>query len=129
MREETADTVLQMLVGSIDDGIARGAQIAGYTIAGKTGTAQIAGPITVRQADGTTVERWGYVDGWVDSSYVGLVPNADEPLVTIVLLHRPAVWGRYQMAQRPEAVYADLMPEVLDYLAIPPDRPTEVAQP
>src|SRR5919106_4534919 len=128
MREETADTVLQMLVGSIDDGIARGAQIAGYTIAGKTGTAQIAGPITVRQADGTTVERWGYVDGWVDSSYVGLVPNADEPLVTIVLLHRPAVWGRYQMAQRPEAVYADLMPEVLDYLAIPPDRPTEVAQ-
>jgi hypothetical protein len=33
------------------------------------------------------------------------------------------------MAERPEAVYAELMPQVLDYLAIPPDRTTEVASP
>jgi cell division protein FtsI/penicillin-binding protein 2 len=129
MREETADTVLRMLIGAIDDGIASGAQIAGYTVAGKTGTAQIAGPVDVEMPDGTTVERWRYIDGWVDSSYVGLIPNADTPLVTIILLHRPAVWGRYQMAERPESVYAKLMPQVLDYLAIPPDRAPAVAQP
>jgi cell division protein FtsI/penicillin-binding protein 2 len=129
MREETADTVQRMLIGAIDDGIASGAAIAGYTVAGKTGTAQIAGPVDVELPDGTTVERWRYIDGWVDSSYVGLLPNADTPLVTIILLHRPAVWGRYQMAERPESVYAELMPQVLDYLAIPPDRTAAVAQP
>jgi cell division protein FtsI/penicillin-binding protein 2 len=129
MREATADTVLQMLIGAIEEGIAGGAQVAGYTVAGKTGTAQIAGPVDVRLEDGTTVERWQYVDGWVDSSFVGLLPNAETPLVTVILLHRPAVFGRYQMAERPEAAYAELMPQVLDYLAIPPDRATEVAQP
>jgi hypothetical protein len=34
------------------------------------------------------------------------------------------------MPDRPENVYARLMPQVLDYLAIPPDRPADpVAQP
>jgi hypothetical protein len=34
------------------------------------------------------------------------------------------------MPERPEWVFADLMPQVLDYLAIPPDRPEQpVAQP
>ena len=27
------------------------------------------------------------------------------------------------MAQRPEEVFAELTPQILDYLAIPPDRP------
>jgi cell division protein FtsI/penicillin-binding protein 2 len=130
MRAETAGTVLDLLVGAIDDGIARGAQIPGYTVAGKTGTAQIAGPVTETLDSGETVERWEYIDGWVDSSFVGLVPSVDTPLVTVILLHRPAVWGRYQMAERPETVYARLMPQVLDYLMLPPDRPAQpVAQP
>ena len=68
--------------------------------------------------------------GWIDSSFVGILPAGDTKLVTIVLLHRPATWGLYQMAERPETVYARLMPQVLDYLAIAPDRPIEpVARP
>jgi cell division protein FtsI/penicillin-binding protein 2 len=130
MRAETADTMIDLLVHAIDDGIARGAQIPGYTVAGKTGTAQIAGPVQVKNADGETVTRWQYINGWVDSSYIGILPAGDTKLVTLILLHRPAVWGRYRMAERPETVYAELMPQVLDYLAIPPDRPLEpVAQP
>jgi cell division protein FtsI (penicillin-binding protein 3) len=125
MREETAETMVELLVTAIDDGIARGAQIPGYTVAGKTGTAQIAGPVEAKNAQGETVTRWRYIDGWVDSSYVGFLPKADRKLVTLVLLHRPSVWGRYQMAERPETVYARLMSQVLDYLAIPPDRPLE----
>jgi hypothetical protein len=42
----------------------------------------------------------------------------------LILLHRPATWGRYQMVQRPEAVFHLLAPQILDYLAIPPDRRT-----
>lgn len=130
MRPETAATMVDLLTNAIDDGIAKGAQVPGYTVAGKTGTAQIAGPVTVTNAEGETVERWEYIDGWVDSSFVGFLPVGDTKLVTLVLLHRPAIWGRYRMAERPETVYARLMPQVLDYLAIPPDRPAQpVAQP
>jgi cell division protein FtsI/penicillin-binding protein 2 len=130
MRPETAATMVELLTNAIDNGIAKGAQIPGYTVAGKTGTAQIAGPVKVKDEEGESVERWQYIAGWVDSSYVGILPAGDTKLVTLVLLHRPSVWGRYIMAERPETVYARLMPEVLDYLAIPPDRPLEpVAQP
>jgi len=130
IQPETAATMLDLLTNAIDDGIAKGAQIPGFTVAGKTGTAQIAGPVKVRNADGETVEQWRYIDGWVDSSFIGLLPAGDRKLVTLVLLHRPAVWGRYQMAERPETVYARLMPQVLSYLAIAPDRPLEpVARP
>ena len=129
LQRNTADTMIELLTDAIDDGIAKGAQIPGYTVAGKTGTAQIAGPVKVKLDDGTTVTRYRYIDGWVDSSFVGILPAGDTKLVTLVLIHRPVPWDR-RMPDRPEAVYARLMPKVLSYLAIPPDRPLEpVAQP
>lgn len=130
MRPETAETMIDLLTNAIDDGIAKGAQVAGYTVAGKTGTAQIAGPVKVKNAEGELVERWQYIPGWVDSSFVGLLPAGDTKLVTVILIHRPAGAGGPRMPERPESVYADLMPQVLDYLAIPPDRPVQpIAQP
>jgi cell division protein FtsI/penicillin-binding protein 2 len=129
LRPETAETMVELLTNAIDNGIARGAQIPGYTVAGKTGTAQIAGPVEVETEDGETVTRFRYIPGWVDSSFVGLLPSGDRKLVTMILIHRPVPWDR-RMPDRPENVYARLMPQVLDYLAIPPDRPLEpVAQP
>jgi cell division protein FtsI/penicillin-binding protein 2 len=130
MRPETAATMVELLTNAIDDGIAQRASIPGYTVAGKTGTAQIAGPVKVENEDGETVEVWRYVDGWVDSSFVGVLPAGDVKLATLILIHRPAGAGGRHMPERPEWVYADLMPQVLDYLAIPPDRPLQpVAQP
>jgi cell division protein FtsI (penicillin-binding protein 3) len=130
IRAETAETMIDLLTNAIDDGIAAGARIPGYTVAGKTGTAQIAAPIMVEGPDGQLVEQWQYRDGWVDSSFVGLLPAGDTKLVTLVLIHRPAGAGGRTMPERPETVYARLMPQVLDYLAIPPDRPLEaVAKP
>jgi cell division protein FtsI/penicillin-binding protein 2 len=129
LRQETAETMIDLLVNAIDDGIAKGAQIPGYTVAGKTGTAQIAGPVEVKTDDGETATRWRYIDGWVDSSFVGILPAGDTKLVTLVLIHRPVPWDR-RMPDRPEQVYSRLMPQIIDYLAIPPDRPDEpVAQP
>jgi cell division protein FtsI (penicillin-binding protein 3) len=130
MRAETAETMVSLLTNAIDNGIAKGAQIPGYTVAGKTGTAQIAGPVQVKDAEGNTVERWQYINGWVDSSFVGLLPAGDTKLVTLILIHRPAGGGGRNMPDRPENVYARLMPQVVSYLAIPPDRPLEpVARP
>jgi cell division protein FtsI/penicillin-binding protein 2 len=130
MREETADTMRELLTNAVDNGIAERAGIPGYTVAGKTGTAQIAGPVDVTNEAGETVQVFQYIPGWVDSSFVGLLPAGDTKLVTLILINRPAGAGGPQMPDRPEWVYADLMPQVLDYLAIPPDRPLEpVAQP
>lgn len=139
MREETADTVLRLLTRGIDEGIANGASIPRYSIAGKTGTAQIAGPVEVEvpdgaNADGTprtkTVEQWQYIDGWIDSSFIGVAPATDPQIVVYILIHKPATWGLYQMADRPETVFARLAPQLFDYLAIPPDRPEQaVAMP
>ena len=134
MREETANTVVQLLTDAVDDGIAQAAGVAGYSIAGKTGTAQIAGPVTEQVQVGTdengnaiyeTQTHHRYIDGWIDSSFIGIMPASDPKLVTLVLVHRPWTWGRYQMVQRPDALFRSLAPEILDYLAIPPDRPAQ----
>ncbi len=83
MREETADTVLHLLTDAVDYGIAQPASIPGYSVAGKTGTAQIAGPINTRVRTGTdahgkpiyeTSTHFGYIDGWIDSSFISLLP-------------------------------------------------------
>ena len=122
MRPETAATVMKLLLGAIDGGIAKGASVPGYSIAGKTGTAEIAGPVKVRDASGKVVTRNQYITGWIDSSFIGVYPASRPQLVTLILLHRPATWGRYSMVQRPELAFHLLAPQILDYLAIPPDR-------
>jgi cell division protein FtsI (penicillin-binding protein 3) len=122
MRPETSKTVMQLLLGAIDGGIAKAARVPGYEIAGKTGTAEIAGPVRVRNASGTLVTRLEYKAGWIDSSFIGVYPASRPQLVTLILIHRPATWGRYQVVQRPESVFHLLAPQILDYLAIPPDR-------
>ncbi|MEJ7802244.1 MAG: penicillin-binding protein 2 [Candidatus Limnocylindria bacterium] len=130
MRPETAETMVDLLTNGVDNGIADGASVPGYTVAGKTGTAQIAGPVRVKNAEGEMVERWQYIDGWVDSSFVGFLPAGDTKLAVVILINRPAGAGGPQMPERPEWVFADLMPQVLDYLAMPPDRPAQpVARP
>ena len=122
MRPETSATVMKLLLGAIDGGIAKGASVPGYSIAGKTGTAEIAGPVKVRDASGKVMTRNQYIPGWIDSSFIGVYPASQPQLVTLILLHRPATWGRYQMVQRPEIAFHLLAPQILDYLAIPPDR-------
>jgi len=124
MRPETSATVMRLLLGAIDGGIAKGASVPGYSIAGKTGTAEIAGPVKVRDPSGKIVTRNKYIPGWIDSSFIGVYPASRPQLVTLILLHRPVTWGRYSMVQRPEIVFHLLAPQLLDYLAIPPDRRT-----
>jgi cell division protein FtsI/penicillin-binding protein 2 len=131
MRQATADTVLRLLTDAVDFGIAQPASIPGYSVAGKTGTAQIAGPITQRVRTGTDakgkpifkkVTRYGYIRNWIDSSFISLMPASHPKIATLILIHRPAVWGLYEMAQRPDDLFRSLAPDILTYLAIPPDR-------
>ncbi len=42
VKEDTAKKVAQMLVSGVESGVARDGAVYGYTVAGKTGTSQIA---------------------------------------------------------------------------------------
>ena len=138
IKPSTSATVLEMLTGAIDDGIADGAAVAGYSIAGKTGTAQVAGPVKVRVQNGTDANgqpvyveqtRQAYIEGWVDSSFIGIAPASHPRYVMMVLIHRPVV-AQSGIGERPEVAFAQLAPLVFDYFGIPPDRPAPgVAQP
>ena len=109
MREETARTMVRLLTEAVDNGRAQPAAIPGYSIAGKTGTAEVAGPKTERVQVGTdaagkpiyeTRTHLVYQHGWIDSSFISIMPANDPQFVTLILIHRPATWGLYKMGPR-----------------------------
>ena len=75
---ETAQAMTQMLVGVTEAGGGMRARVEGYTVAGKTGTAQKA-------------ERGkGYVEGKVVTTFAGFLPAEDALLSIIVVVDEPA---------------------------------------
>jgi cell division protein FtsI/penicillin-binding protein 2 len=131
MREETAETMVRLLTEAVDNGRAQPAAIPGYSIAGKTGTAEVAGPESEQVQTGTdaagnpiyeTQTKLVYQHGWIDSSFISIMPATDPQFVTLILIHRPVTWGLYKMAQTPVSLFRTLAPQILDYLAIAPDR-------
>ncbi|HTI30187.1 MAG TPA: penicillin-binding protein 2 [Methylomirabilota bacterium] len=131
MREETAQTMIRLLTEAVDNGRAQPAKIPGYSIAGKTGTAEVAGPKTEQVQVGTDGDgkpiyelrtHLVYQHGWIDSSFISIMPASHPQYVTLILIHRPVTWGLYKMAQTPVRVFRNLAPQIFDYLAIAPDR-------
>lgn len=82
------------------------ALVEGYTVAGKTGTAQIA-------------ESFGYHPTDVIGSFIGWLPADDPQIIVFVKLDRPtsAPWGSMTAAP----VFAKLAKELVVMLDIPPD--------
>ena len=82
------------------------AQIFGYTIAGKTGTAQIA-------------ENGIYLPDDVIGSFIGWLPAENPELIIYVKLDRPqyAPWG----SQTAAPAFSDLANELVVMLDVPPD--------
>lgn len=83
------------------------AQLFGYTVAGKTGTAQIA-------------ENGFYLQDDVIGSFIGWLPADDPEIVVYVKLDRPqsAPWG----SQTAAPVFGELAQELVVMLDIPPDN-------
>src|SRR5206468_11710772 len=70
-------TLLQMLKGVVSDvGTAAAAEIPGYSVAGKTGTAQKPGP-------------HGYEPGKYVATFVGMVPASNPRLIVLVSVDEP----------------------------------------
>jgi cell division protein FtsI (penicillin-binding protein 3) len=100
----------KMLTGVVDEHGATGnaAQIPGYTVAGKTGTAQIPGP-------------HGYTTGKYVASFVGMVPVKNPRLLVLVSVEEPhsAIYGGVVAAP----AFAEIAKFDLQYLGVPPDAP------
>ncbi|MGO9962315.1 MAG: peptidoglycan D,D-transpeptidase FtsI family protein [Acidimicrobiales bacterium] len=74
----TVSELLPMLEQVTEDGTALAARIPGYTVAGKTGTAQI--PSTTGP---------GYQEGAWSATFVGFAPAQNPALTTLVMLSHP----------------------------------------
>ena len=105
---DTAATLRSMLLSTVDTGIAHNASIAGFSVAGKTGTAQIAGP------DGS------YVDDLYVSSFAGFFPVDDPKYVVLVVLDKPD--SRLLGTLTATDAFKGVAQDILRYARIQPDR-------
>ena len=108
IKKETADTVTWMMAQAVERGVPLAA-VPGYTIAGKTGTAQIA-------------EGGVYHPSDIIGSFVGFFPVDDPQIIVMVKIDRPAVsekirWGSTTAAP----TFAELAQQLVVLLDIPPD--------
>ncbi|HNQ04398.1 MAG TPA: penicillin-binding protein 2 [Thiobacillaceae bacterium] len=109
MGAETARAVLAMLERvTQDNGTAPRARVAGYRVAGKTGTAH--------KLIGGAYARDKYI-----SSFVGLAPASDPRLVVAVMVDEPM--GQYYGGLVAAPVFSRIMAGALRFMAIPPDAP------
>ncbi len=102
----------KMLTGVVDEHGATGnaAAIPGYSVAGKTGTAQVPGP-------------HGYTTGKYVASFVGMVPVKKPRLVVLVVVNEPSrgIFGGTVAAP----AFAEIAKFDLQYLGVPPDVPVK----
>ena len=106
---ETAAALRMMLTSTVDNGIANGAQIKGYSVGGKTGTAQIPGD------DGR------YVDDAYVSSFAGFAPASDPRFVAVIVLERPQ--SKLYGTVTAMAAFRGMAQDALRSMRVQPDRP------
>ncbi len=104
--EQASQDIIGMMVSAVDN--ARIAKIEGYTVAGKTGTAQVPDFI-----------HGGYTSE-VINTYVGFAPAYNPRFVALVKLDKPA--GAPLAGLTVVPAFRDLAQFILTYYNVPPDR-------
>ena len=106
---ETSAKLVNMLVKVIENGSGRRAQVKGYTIAGKTGTAQI-----------PDLENGGYLDENIHT-FVAFAPAYDPKFIVLIKLDSPR--GSQFSESTVVPIFKNLAEFIFNYLEIPPDKP------
>ncbi|MFE1244606.1 penicillin-binding protein [Fictibacillus sp. NPDC058756] len=109
--EGTSKQVRDILETVVTEGTGKPYMIDGYSVAGKTGTAQIPGK------DGK------YISGWGENvfSFIGMAPKDDPKLLVYVAVERPKVEFP-EMGSTPTAnIFTSVMKSSLQYLNIQPE--------
>jgi cell division protein FtsI/penicillin-binding protein 2 len=94
------------MVAAVERGLDDLGRVDGYSVAGKTGTAEIASPV-------------GYVLGQTNVSFVGFLP-ADAPQVSIIVKLGEPKTDTYA-SQTAAPVFKRLAEKLVTYLEIPTD--------
>ncbi|MCD6310101.1 MAG: stage V sporulation protein D, partial [Candidatus Eremiobacteraeota bacterium] len=105
---ETARIMKDYLVNVVTEGTGKKAQVRGYIVAGKTGTAQI------------PLKTGGYDPYNCIASFVGFVPADDPRLVILVKIDAPQGEKHYG-GQVAAPVFSKIASIALIHLGIPPD--------
>jgi cell division protein FtsI (penicillin-binding protein 3) len=107
MSKPVADQLMSMLRDVVIEGTGTEAEVEGYQVAGKTGTAAKPDP------------RGGYSKSRYVASFVGVVPASAPRLVVLVTVDEPqsAIWGGVVAAP----AFQQIAHFALQYLEIPPD--------
>ena len=90
------------------EGTGKEAQVPGYRIAGKTGTARIAG-------------KRGYEENRHIASFIGIAPVSHPKLIVAVIIQEPTRGGYYAAAVA-APLFSKVMGVALRILDIPPDQ-------
>jgi cell division protein FtsI (penicillin-binding protein 3) len=108
--EKTAGEMRRMLEMTVQPGgTAPRAQIMGYSVAGKTGTAH-------------KVEDGGYSEDKYIASFIGFAPASRPRLIIAVMIDEPHD-GQYYGGEVAAPVFASVMSGALRLLGVPPDEP------
>ena len=113
IKKETSDEITRMLVNVVDKALRGGtAKISGYSVAAKTGTAQM-----------TNEGQAGYVEGKYLHSFFGYFP-AYKPRFLVFLFHLYPKNVRYASETLTDP-FLNITKFLLNYYQVPPDRPGE----
>jgi cell division protein FtsI/penicillin-binding protein 2 len=104
--EETAHLVRDMMIAVVRDGLDEDAALPGYTIAGKTGTAEIPTPVNYRS------------DAWI-MSFIGFLPADDPQVIVLIKLDEPKT-GRWA-SQVVAPIFRRLAERLVILMEIPRD--------
>ena len=116
--KETADQVLQAMESVITSNVGTGRNIynlESYTVAGKTGTAQISGGAT------------GYLEGRENYifSFLGMAPSDDPKLIMYITVQKPKLSEQESGSAPVSYIFKHVMENGLHYLNIQPDKERE----
>lgn len=105
----TTQQLSSILSAAVDYGTGQAAAVDGYTVAGKTGTAQKVDPI-----------KGGYSHTEVLASFVGYAPAEAPRVVVLVMIDEPQNkrWG----GQAAAPVFRRVVQQTLHYLQVPPSQ-------
>lgn len=109
LSDYTLSTLRQFLRGVVVEGTGKLAELDGYSVAGKTGTAQKIGPSRT------------YADGGIIASFMGYFPSYRPEVVMLILIDEPkgVFWG----SQVAAPLFSRIARRAAEILRIPPVQP------
>ena len=110
--EDVSSQMLKILRGVVDNGTGKSAKIEGYSVAGKTGTAQ--------KIDRRTGK---YSKKYYLASFCGIIPATKPKVVILVMLDEPE--GDYYAASVATPIFAKIAERLMLYLNVEKDNETK----